>query len=32
MSINIAQGEIEIDLQLGELCYQVCAERDGFVI
>ncbi|SHE20869.1 thymidine phosphorylase family protein [methanotrophic endosymbiont of Bathymodiolus puteoserpentis (Logatchev)] len=27
-----AQGESEIDLQLGELCYQVCAERDGVVI
>jgi len=26
-----AQGEHEIDLQLGKLCYQVCAERDGFV-
>jgi len=27
-----AQGEREIDLQPGELCYQVCAERDGVVI
>ncbi|MCF7971499.1 MAG: thymidine phosphorylase family protein [Methylococcaceae bacterium] len=27
-----AQGEREIDLQLGELCYQVCAERDGVVV
>jgi len=27
-----AQGEREIDLQPGELCYQVCAERDGIVI
>lgn len=26
-----AQGGKEIDLQAGELCYQVCAERDGFV-
>mgnify|MGYP000002161221 FL=1 len=27
-----AQGEREIDLQPGKLCYQVCAERDGVVI
>jgi len=26
-----AQGEREIDLQPGELCYQVCAQRDGVV-
>ena len=26
-----AQGEKEIDLQPGKLCYQVCAERDGAV-
>jgi thymidine phosphorylase len=26
-----AQGEKEIDLQPGELCYQVCADRDGVV-
>ena len=26
-----AQGEKEIDLQPGKLCYQVCAERDGIV-
>ncbi len=26
-----AQGEREIDLQPGELCYQVCAEHDGVV-
>jgi len=27
-----AQGEHKIDLQPGELCYQVCAQRDGVVI
>jgi len=26
-----AQGEKEIDLQPGKLCYQVCADRDGVV-
>ncbi len=26
-----AQGEKEIDLQPGKLCYQVCADRDGVI-